>query len=380
MPGRSSFGSVEALPSGRYRARYATGVGSWKSAPTTFSTKTAARAWLARTQVSLEQVAAGSPKAVQASRPPRLRDYVAEWIAERRNGRGEPLRPSTRRTYESYLRLHLSPKRLGGMRLDEIFPEHVRAWHHELDSAHPTGRARVYAFLRTVLATAVSDDLIAANPCRIRGAGQARAVTPVEVLTPHQVADLAEAVGERYAAAIHLGAWCQMRVGEVLALRRRDVDLDTRIVHVRRGVTWIDGVAMFGPPKTDAGIRDIAMPDIVVEALQRHLIGVGGSGDALLFVGRTPGSPPPVQTFADAVKRAARRSGLPLTFRFHHLRHAGLSLLAEAGASVAELQARAGHSTPAMALHYQHARAIRDRDLAARLDVVIAGGAGQIKQ
>jgi len=378
MAGRSSFGSVETLPSGRYRARYSVSAGSWKSAPTTFSTKAEAHAWLARARVALEQAAAGSPKAVQTSRPPRLRDYVAEWIAERRNGRGEPLRPSTRRTYESYLRLHIGSAPLGRLRLDEITPEHVRAWHHGLDPAHPTGRARVYAFLRTVLATAVADDLIAVNPCRIRGAGQARAVTPVEVLTPHQVAALAEAVGERYAAALQLGAWCQMRVGEVLALRRRDVDLDVRIVHVRRGVTWIDGVAVFGPPKTDAGIREIAMPDIVVEAVQRHLMRVGGGGDALLFVGRTPGSPPPVQTFADAVKRAARRSGLPLTFRFHHLRHAGLSLLAEAGASVAELQARAGHSTPGMALHYQHARAIRDRDLAARLDVVIAGGPGKI--
>lgn len=371
MAGRNSFGSVETLPSGRHRARYSVSPGRWRSAPTTFSTKAEAHAWLARARVAMEQAAAGSPKAAQASRPPRLSDYVSEWIAERRNGRGEALRPSARRTYESYLRLHIGTAPLGRLRLDEITPEHVRAWHHGLDPAHPTGRARVYAFLRTVLATAVADELIAVNPCRIRGAGQARAVTPVEVLTPQEVADLADAIGERYGAAIHLGAWCQMRVGEVLALRRRDVDLDARLVHVRRGVTWIDGRAQFGPPKTDAGIRDISMPAAVAQVLERHLAKVGPGRDALLFVGRTPGSPPPVQTFADSVKRAARRSGLPQTFRFHHLRHAGLSLLAEAGASVAELQSRAGHSTPAMALHYQHARAVRDRELAERLSAVI---------
>lgn len=370
---RSSFGSVETLPSGRYRARYATAVGRWRAAPTTFTTKAEARAWLAREQVALEQTAAGSPKATATVRPPRLRDYTAEWIAERRNGRGEPLRPSTRRTYETYLRLYVASAPLGGKRLDEVTTEDIRSWHRGLGPDRPTGRARVYAFVRTVFGTAVADGLIDANPCKIRGAGQARPATPVEILTVQQVAELADAVGERYAAAIYLGAWCQMRVGEVLALRRRDIDLQNAVVHVRRGVTWIDGVASFGPPKTDAGIRDLAAPVAVVDVLAAHLTRIDAGPDSLLFVGRTPGSPPPVQTFSDAVKRAARRCGLPATFRFHHLRHAGLSLLAEAGASVAELQARAGHSTPAMALHYQHARAIRDRDLASRLDAVIAG-------
>jgi hypothetical protein len=47
-----------------------------------------------------------------------------------------------------------------------------------------------------------------------------------------------------------------------------------------------------------------------------------------------------------------------------------LSLLAESGASMAELQARAGHATAGIAMRYQHARAERDRSLAERLGSV----------
>ena len=87
---------------------------------------------------------------------------------------------------------------------------------------------------------------------------------------------------------------------------------------------------------------------------------------------REPGSDVPVHlsTFStEHFKRAVRSTDLPASFRFHHLRHTGLTLLASAGASVAELQARAGHTTPGIALRYQHARAERDKALAERLPV-----------
>ena len=47
------------------------------------------------------------------------------------------------------------------------------------------------------------------------------------------------------------------------------------------------------------------------------------------------------------------------------LRHLGATLAAQAGATVAEVQARLGHSTPRAAMLYQHATASRDADIAA---------------
>jgi integrase len=51
--------------------------------------------------------------------------------------------------------------------------------------------------------------------------------------------------------------------------------------------------------------------------------------------------------------------------RFHDLRHSGATLAALACATLAELMARLGHSTPQAALRYQHVAAGRDPELAA---------------
>ena len=62
-------------------------------------------------------------------------------------------------------------------------------------------------------------------------------------------------------------------------------------------------------------------------------------------------------------REAARRPDL----RFHDLRHTQAVLAAATGATLAELMARLGHSTPGAAMRYQHAPADRDRVIAAAL-------------
>ena len=60
------------------------------------------------------------------------------------------------------------------MPLKAITPAAVRSWYARLDPGAPVMRAHAYGLLRAMLRTAVADDLIAASPCRIRGAGQAK--------------------------------------------------------------------------------------------------------------------------------------------------------------------------------------------------------------
>jgi integrase len=63
------------------------------------------------------------------------------------------------------------------------------------------------------------------------------------------------------------------------------------------------------------------------------------------------------------LRRATRAAGLE-PMRFHDLRHCAQVLAAENGATLAELMARMGHSTPNAAQVYMHARAERDTALA----------------
>lgn len=362
MVARRGFGNVVRSSSGRWRARYKQG-GVWIGAPTTFRLKSEAERWLSDERRKVEAAISGAPP--PTVKAPKFAVYAERWLKER------PLRLSTARSYKSILEKHALPA-LGGLPLDKITPSLIRAWHGRMAPAAPTSRARTYALVRTILASAVEEGVIVANPARIRGAMTVRPATEVTTASPEQVEALAAAMPERLALSVLLGAWCQLRVGETLALRRRDVDVETGTVHVVRGVTWVGSTPHYGPPKTAAGVRLVHMPTAMLPAVRQHLeTHVAAGNDALLFP-REPGSPVPVHlsTFStEHFKRAVRATDLPDSFRFHHLRHTGLTLLASAGASVAELQARAGHTTPAVALRYQHARAERDKALAERLPV-----------
>jgi integrase len=340
----------------------------WVSAPTTFDTKREAEVWLSRHRTAIVDKVV-EPRA-EASKTT-LREYATLWLQERRNASGQPLRTSTRRVYEHYLDRHIYPT-LGDRTLSAITAERIGSWYAATLVGRPTLRARTYSLLRTILTSAVEDGLLASNPCRIRGAGGSRPATPTTVATPAQVAELAAQMPERLALAALLGAWCQLRSGEVLELRRRDITPE-RVV-ITRGVTWANGTPHVGPPKTDAGIRTVSVPPHIAAAITEHLRRFTGSRpDALLFPaeprGTTQMNP---STFAYHLKAAVTRTPLPPTFRFHWLRHTGLTLAAQSGATIAELQARAGHSTPSTVMLYQHATSVRDRALADALSTLVA--------
>ena len=88
------------------------------------------------------------------------------WLRERR------LKPRTREGYEHLLRRYLVPA-FGHAPLAQITPSHVRQWWVSLEDNTPTINARAYALLKAILNTAVADEELVANPCRIRSASSA---------------------------------------------------------------------------------------------------------------------------------------------------------------------------------------------------------------
>src|SRR5258705_76750 len=92
-----------------------------------------------------------------------------------------------------------------------------------LHRPHP-GRpgAHAYALLRTILGTAVADDVIAVNPCRVRGAGQAKRARTIRPASLGELEALVKALPERYRLMVLLAAWCALRFGELAELRRAD--------------------------------------------------------------------------------------------------------------------------------------------------------------
>jgi integrase len=181
-----------------------------------------------------------------------------------------------------------------------------------------------------------------------------------------QLAKLVETMPERLRLTVHLAAWCALRYGEVAELRRCDIDLKNGVVHVRRAVAWVNGKPVVGLPKSDVGSRDVHIPPHILPAVKEHLERHTAWGrEGLLFTNANGNHLAPTSFYASwwPAREAAGRPDL----RFHDLRHTGATMAAEEGATLAELMNRLGHSTPAMAMRYQHVAKDRDRQIAAKL-------------
>jgi integrase len=289
-----------------------------------------------------------------------LIDFARQWLPTR------DLRPRTRQLYGHLLARRIAPT-FGTTPINRITTEAVRSWHAEVTrDVSALQAAKAYRLLRAMLNTATADGLIVGNPCCIAGAGQER--SPERPLVePADVLRLADVIEPRYRALVLLAAIGGLRVGELLGLRRRHVDVNEATVRVdQQAIELIDGTRIITEPKSKAGRRTVAVPDVVVDALKVHLEQfTAPDRDAWVFVGER-GQPLRRITLQRAWT-AARGATAMTHITLHDLRHAGATLAAWTGASTKELMARLGHSTPRAALRYQHAAHHRDREIADRL-------------
>lgn len=376
---KRSFGQIARMRSGRYQARYTGPDGVRHTAPTTFEDKEAAALWLRNERVLLESPETWEPPKARAARVRGLTFgiYARTWIERR------PVKPRTRAHYAALVEQHLIPT-FGEMPLAHITPDTVTRWHALMGPSRPTLRAHAYGLLRTILADAERDELIARNPCHIRGAGNSKRVHKIKPATLAELEALVGAMPERLRAMTLLAAWCAMRFGELAELRRSDIDLTRGVIRVRRAVTRVHGETIVGTPKSDAGTRDIAVPPHLLPLLREHLAEhVDPAPDALLFPGTGGRHLAPSTLYGR--KATTTRQGWGFyearavagreDLRWHDLRHSGAVLAAAAGASLAELMGRLGHSTAGAALRYQHVAENRDAVIARRLSELAEGEA-----
>lgn len=364
---RGAFGTAHKLPSGRYRAMYRGPDGRRYSAPKTFLTEKDARGWLSLRQSEIIRKAWMPPEADEKPQPKlTLQTYADRWLEQR------DLKPRTYEHYRALLDDHILPK-LGSRPIASITADDVREWHAKLGKKTPTLRAHAYGLLRTIMGTAASDGKIAVNPCVIRGAGNAKRVHKIRPASLDEIELIAAEMPEQYRAMVLLAAWCALRFGELTELRRGDLDLSQEVVRVERAVVRTEDGFQVTTPKSEAGVRDVAIPPHLLPMLETHLSKfVGEENDSLLFPAAHGGHLAPATLYRRfyTARSKAKRDDL----RWHDLRHSGAVLAAATGATLAELMARLGHSTPAAAMRYQHRAQGRDREIAALLSKLAANG------
>ena len=250
---RRRFGRIRRLSSGRYQARYSLGDGQLRSAPDTFATLAEAEQFLAAVETEMLRGTWFDPDAGDI----RLDVYAPRWLDER----PVELQPRTREIYTRLLDQHLYPA-FGTTPINRITSAAVRTWHASLrrQGVGQVTVAKAYRLLKAILNTAVEDELLPRNPCRLKGAGVERSAER----KPPSLAEvelIAAAIEPRYRLLVLLGAWSGLRWGELAALTRQRIDRLHGVLHVVEAMVQADGGHRhIGPPKSAAGRRTVAIP------------------------------------------------------------------------------------------------------------------------
>lgn len=378
MTRRRAFGELErrnGATGPSYRARYAMPDGSRHSR--NFRTKMDAEMWLASERSLIDRDEWSPPKYRKAAEARREREqarntvgaFAEQYIVER------GLRPTTMRGYRALLNSRILPY-FGAMPLRDVTLSEIKAWRRTLDPKTESSNAAAYRLLRSILQAAQEEELIDRVPPKIRGAGNAAVRQVVIPATFDEITTIVTEMPERLKLFIALAAFVGLREGELMELRRSDVDGLTGRISVTRKVDKDADPSVRGAcpecgryissPKTRSGIRVVHVPPPFLPMLQHHLLEYTALGPrGLLFPGdRTDHMS--ARYLMDRYRPAREKAGRP-DLTIHHLRHTALTMAGQHGATGAELQARAGHASHAAMAIYQHATLDRDRLLAEKI-------------
>ena len=203
----------------------------------TLATKMDAEAWLAAERALVDREEWTPPRARQVAESKRqsaaawntVGSFAERYLVER------GLRPTTQRNYRQLLRSRILPY-FGEMPLTEVTLSEIKQWRASLDPATESSNAAAYRLVRSILQAAEEEELIVRAPPKIRGAGSARVKRVAVPATFDELAVIIDAMPERLRLLIVLAAFVGLREGELLELRRSDVDGVTGRINVTRKV------------------------------------------------------------------------------------------------------------------------------------------------
>jgi integrase len=271
-------------------------------------------------------------------------DASVDWLRYIEHDRGR--KPSTLQGYRSALNAHLLPA-FGSMPVEEVTSERIERWIGGLGGSVRM-RNKLLIQLHGILARAKKVYRLPVNAADEVEKFPQRRTGDIEVFSPEEVWALVRAAANPQDAAIYLtAAFTGLRMGELLALRWRDVDFGGSVIRVR--ASYAAGVLT--SPKSGK-VRALPMAPHVASALaglgqRQDWIGE----DDLVFPGETGG-----YLDGSALRRrykAALTSAALRPLRFHDLRHTfGTRMIAKA--DIRRVQEWMGHADIQTTMRYLH--------------------------
>ncbi len=286
-------------------------------------------------------------------------DAACLWLARcERDG----LEATTIRQYRAHVDLHITP-RIGKTKLARLSAPVINAFIDQLidDGRSKEMARRLLRSLSSIVREAQRHGLVAAN--NVRDASPIKRSKRIdgraEMPTKDELKRIINTTPERWRAFIMTAIFTGLRASELRGLKWEDIDLKNSILHVRRRV---DRFNKFGPPKSEAGTRDIPLSPTLVNALKAWRLGCPRGDLDLVFptgAGRVESHGNllsrvfwPIQIAAGVVilRESKNEAGETIKtpdakFSLHALRHAAAALWIEQGFSPKKIQTLMGHAS-----------------------------------
>ncbi|MBQ4135511.1 MAG: site-specific integrase [Clostridia bacterium] len=256
-------------------------------------------------------------------------------------------------------------------RMCDIKPSDVIAW-QKVIMAHrdengnaytPTYLKTIHNQLSAIFNHAVRYYELSSNPAAKAGNMGKEKTREMLFWTKDEYTTFAEEIMDKPISfyAFEMLYWCGLRMGELLALTPNDFDLEDGIVRITKSYQRIHGEDVITDPKTDKSIRNIKMPDFLVDEIQDYLKALYSvEGDTRIF-------PITKGYLHREMTRGCNATGVK-RIRIHDLRHSHVSLLINMGFSAVAIADRVGHESIDITYRYAHLFPTTQKEIANKLN------------
>ncbi|KQR15593.1 tyrosine-type recombinase/integrase [Deinococcus sp. Leaf326] len=357
-------GSLDLLPSGRYRWRITVGLKPDGTPIRKSGTEATEKdAWAAMTQAQADHLRGG------VAAPDRV--TLSEWLDRWLEGKRSSLAVKTHHNYRKLIDLHIAP-RLGRKRLQDVRPADLRALYTALGAAGLTDTQRqTHNILHGAFSEALRLELVMRDPTAVIRPQPVRRDAPQEekALTAEEVAALLPALqASRWGLVFEFMLHTGLRRGEACGLKWAHVDIEAGTIRIIENLVTVGGKSQISTPKTAKSARRVHLSSEALDCLRRQ--------QAVQDLERTalsPGQPVPGHEKGYERKRIWQDTGYVFTgisgvrllpdklkrylevfckkarvrqVTVHGLRHTHASLMLRRGVPLEVVSQKLGHSRP----------------------------------
>lgn len=280
------------------------------------------------------------------------------------------VKDSTYNNYESILKKDLIPY-FGALNLEDITPAQVVEWQDlRMNLQEKIKKAsslqNEHKILSMVFKHAMRYYGLARNPASVVGNFKNTEHKEMSFWTLEEYKKFASEIKDNpiYSVSFDCLYWLGLRRGELIALQKKDIDLEKKLVSITKTrYRAKGGIYRVTPPKTPQSKREVSIPAFLVDKLKAYMSTIPGLSDETFIF------PVTGEGLKRFIEKNAKKAGIK-AIRVHDLRHSHVSLLIQQGFSPLAIGKRVGHKSQEITYRYAHLYPQVQTDMAESLDAL----------